>query len=154
MKLFLARHGAVDSGAGGDPPLSAKGRGDVQRLAAFLGQGGIRVQRVLHSPLKRARETALLLAAGIGPASPVEEIAEGLLPEDSTDAIADALAGWDGDTLLVGHMPHLGHLASRLLTGAERSAAIAFERGAVACFERVDAGWILLWSVGPGLIGR
>ena len=154
MKLFLARHGAAETGVGGDPPLSAKGRDDVQRLAAFLGVGGVRVQRVLHSPLKRARETALLFAAATGPGPLVEEIAEGLLPEDSTDTIAYALAAWDADIMLVGHMPNLGHLASRLLTGDDQGAVIAFERGAVACFEREDDGWILNWLLAPGLIGR
>ena len=155
MKLLLVRHGTAEPG-GGDPPLTAKGRNDIQRLASFLARSGTRATRVIHSPLRRARETALLLARVIGPGPVVEESAIGLLPEDSTDAVYFALDDWQGDIMLVGHMPFLGALASRLLTGRQEPDVVAFERGAVVCLERDDGDrhWFLSWSVGPSLIGQ
>ena len=62
MKLYLVRHGIPEKGAGDDPPLSERGRTDLQRLGSFLARSGLKVKRVIHSPLIRARETALILA--------------------------------------------------------------------------------------------
>jgi broad specificity phosphatase PhoE len=63
MTLFyLIRHGQVDRRIDpADPPLSAQGRQEADRVAAYLAQRPI--TRIYASPLRRAQETAAPLAA-------------------------------------------------------------------------------------------
>ena len=63
MKLYLVQHGeACAKDVDPDRPLTDAGKADVERLAAFLGQVGIRVDRVIHSGKLRAVQTAERLA--------------------------------------------------------------------------------------------
>jgi probable phosphoglycerate mutase len=64
--LVLVRHGRTEANAQGrllgrlDVPLDALGRAQAERLAAAVGS----VDRVVSSPLRRARETAAAFGAG------------------------------------------------------------------------------------------
>ena len=66
MEILLVRHGlpehvVTDDGSPADPPLTARGRDQAERVARFLE--GTRIDRIYASPLRRARETAAPLAA-------------------------------------------------------------------------------------------
>ena len=66
MELILIRHGLPekvvnDDGAPADPPLSAEGRAQAEKMAAFLQKESI--DRLYSSPMQRAHQTALPLAA-------------------------------------------------------------------------------------------
>jgi ribonuclease H / adenosylcobalamin/alpha-ribazole phosphatase len=71
--LVLLRHGATVhsplrrfSGSGGDdPPLSDDGRHQAELAAAVLAATG-RIDAVVSSPMRRARETAQVVAARVG----------------------------------------------------------------------------------------
>jgi probable phosphoglycerate mutase len=80
-ELLLVRHGETDWNREGrfqghaDPPLNDLGRDQARELAATLG--GEEVSAVYASPLKRAFETAELIAAARGlTAVPVEGLRE------------------------------------------------------------------------------
>ena len=65
MELLLIRHGLPDrvengDGTAADPPLSAEGRNQAQRLCAWLAPETIHA--LYSSPKRRARETAAPLA--------------------------------------------------------------------------------------------
>ena len=65
--MILTRHGqatADDLMLGGqlDPPLTADGRREAEALARRLA--GVRSDRIVSSPMLRARETAQTIAAG------------------------------------------------------------------------------------------
>ncbi len=161
MRLYLVQHGdAVAKEANPDRPLSEKGTRDVQRLAVFLARSGVNVARVLHSGKLRAAETAGLLAKVLGPGDVVEEAVSGLGPKDSTETLAAAIGEWSGaaepeDVMLVGHLPHMGRLASRLAAGNTDAAVAAFEPGTVLCLEHVEGeDWTILWMAGPRFIGQ
>jgi len=69
LTLILTRHGHTDRsepdqylGQTIDVPLSVRGRADAERLRDRLE--GIRFDRVISSPLRRAAETAAILAPG------------------------------------------------------------------------------------------
>ena len=162
MKLYLVQHAeAVPAEDNPDRPLSDKGRTDVQRVASFLARS-VRVGRIVHSPKTRARDTAVLLAQVLGPGGVVEEAASGLAPNDSVEIAADFIAGWSDDTMVVGHLPFMDRLASRLVAGSEEANVAAFQPGTVVCLERADGdedgdgdggGWALAWMVRPELLG-
>jgi probable phosphoglycerate mutase len=68
MELILVRHGLPervenDDGTPADPPLSAAGRQQAERVAQWLARE--RIERVYASPLRRAVETAQPLAAAL-----------------------------------------------------------------------------------------
>jgi phosphohistidine phosphatase len=153
MHLYLAQHGlAVPKEIEQTRPLSDQGREDVARLAALLARAGVRVERVLHSGRARAEQTALLLADRLLTRGEPETHG-GLAPDDPVEPLAAELAVWGADTLMVGHLPFLGRLASRLLTLDLERLTLAFQPGALACLERGPAGlWALVWMVRPELL--
>jgi probable phosphoglycerate mutase len=92
--MLLLRHGVTDStlaklfcGSGGsDPGLNDTGREQVERAARWLGAHGS-VEAIVTSPLRRARETAGIVADRLG------------LPVSVEEGIAEAAFGaWDGMT--------------------------------------------------------
>jgi probable phosphoglycerate mutase len=92
--MLLLRHGVTDStlaklfcGSGGsDPGLNDMGREQVERAARWLDAHGS-VEAIVTSPLRRARETAEIVANRLG------------LPVSVEEGIAEAAFGaWDGMT--------------------------------------------------------
>ena len=155
MKLLLVQHGdAVPKEENPDRPLSPRGRSQVEHLATFLGNSGLRVARVLHSGKLRAAETAELLAARLLPDAKAEATA-GLNPNDRTEQIATQAVRWNEDVALVGHLPYMAKLAGRLLANNEDASIVAFVPGTAACLERTGADrWSLAWMIRPELLSH
>lgn len=161
--LYLIRH-ADAVGEDVDParPLSARGLAQARQVAEFLAKSGaFSVQAYWHSPLVRARQTAEIFAQVLGPAAALVETA-GLLSEDDPRGVRRRIEHFarTGSLAVVGHEPHLGFLASLLLTGAAQPARVHFRKCAVFCLSRADesapaaeaSDWILEWSLFPGLL--
>ena len=121
MEVYIVRHGAaVDRN---DPtitsdemrPLTDDGRDEVALLTALLGRLGVKPTLLLSSPLVRARQTAEIIADGIGPKRGVT-ISDELAPGGSLAAVLhDILSqGRPSQTVLTGHMPGLGMMAGFL----------------------------------------
>ena len=74
--LYIVRHAAPEKGTGirydvpPGPPLSAIGRAEAQRAAAYLADKAI--ARLICSPLDRARDTASIIGQTLG-LSPLED---------------------------------------------------------------------------------
>jgi phosphohistidine phosphatase len=153
MRIYLIQHGlAVAKDIDPDRPLSEEGREDVRRLAGLMGNAGIRVGQILHSGKTRAEQTAMLLAAAMLPGAKLRAHA-GLGPQDPPDMLAAEIARWSVDTLIVGHLPCLGRLASLLLLSDPDRPLLAFRPGSMACLERDAQGqWLLASMVRPELL--
>ena len=151
MKLYLTQHGeAKREEEDPERPLTEKGREDIERVAELLRKRGIQVKRILHTDKKRAIQTAQILARYLEP--PKTEATDALGPLDDTSVWEKRLRHLDEDLMLVGHMPYLGKLSSRLLSGNERL-QIGFEPGSVLCLERDASGaWSLRWMLTPEII--
>ena len=115
MDLILWRHAdAAEGGRDLERKLTAKGRKQAVRMAAWLVARLPSRYAVLASPARRARETADALGVRYKIA---ERLAPGAAPADILEA-----AGWPahkGAVIVVGHQPDLGRLAAMLLGGAE-----------------------------------
>lgn len=124
VDLLLLRHGIAEERGGVVPDaaraLTARGRERTAAVLRALVARGMAADRLLASPLRRARETAeLAVAAGFAPAL---ELAESLVPGGDT---LEALPAWLGSVaaaghprprlLLVGHEPDLSDLAAQLI---------------------------------------
>src|SRR5262245_44522763 len=75
MELLLIRHALPEriettDGSPADPPLSALGRAQAERLARWVAAE--KVGAIYSSPMRRARETAEPLARAIGAAVEVD----------------------------------------------------------------------------------
>ncbi|MFE8031811.1 phosphohistidine phosphatase SixA [Thiohalocapsa marina] len=152
MRIYLTQHGeALPKDLDPQRPLSKQGRADVQRLATFLRQSGIRVERVLHSGKLRAEQTAALLAETLQTNAP--EAQSGLAPADPVEPLASSLADAPGDLLIVGHLPFLGRLVGYLLAADTERPLVDFKPSSMACLERApDGHWMLVWMIRPELL--
>ena len=153
MKLYLVQHGeAVAKDVDPDRPLSEQGQTDVARLAALLATLGVQVEHVLHSGKTRARQTAKAL----GQATLKQGLAEavsGIAPNDSTEPFAETIATWHEDTLVVGHLPFMARLVSRLLLNADDPPVVGYQPGSMVCLEQDSEGaWRLIWMLRPELL--
>lgn len=154
MRLYLVQHGeALPKDVDPERPLSDRGRQDVERLAAFLADRGVHVPRVWHSGKTRARQTAEVLAARVAPGIGEEERA-GLAPNDPTEAFAETLADEREDAMVVGHLPFMARLVSRLVTRDEDRPTVAYLPGSIVSLDRDDSGaWAIAWMLRPELFG-
>jgi phosphohistidine phosphatase len=138
MNLYIVRHAHAlpvgDPGIESDPdrPLSKQGHEQVVALVAALQRAGIRFDKLLTSPLARARRTA----EGIGPPLGVPQdqivLTEILEPGASGKKLGKLLRRLEGEHVaLVGHEPDLSRLTAWLI-GSKR-ARIDLAKAGVAC---------------------
>jgi phosphohistidine phosphatase len=153
MRLYLVQHGeSQPESVSPERELTAQGHADVERLAALFGERGVRVARVVHSGKTRARQTAEILAARAAPGTAPQAL-EGIGPNDPVAPIAQQAHAWSEDTLLAGHLPFVGRLASVLVAGREEPQVVAFRPGSAACLERDAEGrWTIAWMLRPELL--
>lgn len=155
MRLYIARHGqAVSQAEHPDRPLSEEGTTDVNRVASFLARAGVRTSRIIHSGKARAAQTGAIYAGVIGGRCLIEEV-PGLKPNDDPQQIAGLMNASHVDTLIAGHLPHLGRLVSILISGTDDGAMISLSTGTVVCLERGQIGdkWYMAWMIDPALLG-
>ncbi|MFM9109549.1 MAG: phosphohistidine phosphatase SixA [Prochlorococcaceae cyanobacterium] len=153
-ELLLLRHGIADERDPLAPPaadaaraLTIAGRRRTRAVVERLAALGLRADRLLASPLRRAQDTAeLAIDAGLADGL---ELCTALAPGGDVLPLLETLclgaaggAGW-GRLLLVGHEPDLTELAARLL-GAP-----------AAALQLKNAGLIqLTLPPSPPLVGR
>lgn len=144
--VTLIRHAIADEGPDDAArPLSKEGRRRFLKSVETLARLGVRFEKVLHSPKRRALETAELLrpvCAGAFEVTPLltREPTRDLLPLLDVHELA-----------VVGHQPHLSALLAWLVIGdAKRGACFELKKGAVARLEgeAVPGGMVLraLWT--------
>jgi phosphohistidine phosphatase len=120
-------------------------------VAFFQASRHLRPAGIWHSSLARSRETAALIASGLGFAGPVMEVS-GLEPDDDPRETAARLATAADGLMIVGHEPHLSSLATLLLWERYEPAAVVLKKGACLALERDEGAWRVRWLVDPGLL--
>ncbi len=117
MLLYLLRHAEAEvfTGSDRDRRLTEKGRDQAVRAGEFCRKRGIVPGVILTSPVRRALETAKLVAQCL-PAAELIEVPWATCGMDAATAIAElgAFAKFPS-VMLVGHQPDLGKLAAGLL---------------------------------------
>ena len=166
MNLLVIRHAIAEdkerfaaTGRNDDlRPLTEDGRDKMRRAARGLRTVAPRVAVLASSPLVRARETAEI----VGPAISISrvEIVEALRPDHEFGEVVEWLQerlspNEDDDertVAVVGHEPHLGGLATWLMTG-KKDSRIELKKGA-ACLLHFDekpasGKAVLRWALTP-----
>lgn len=161
MQLYVVRHGeAAAKAPGGDAerPLTESGARRVRAVARGLRVLGVQLDLLLASPLRRAQETARLLAEGLGgPAPATEPILDGNAGGASIlQQLADPVHV-RARVAIVGHQPVLGELVALATSGIGGSAA-TLAPASVACIEFPGAprigGGQLVWLMPPDVLER
>ena len=154
MKLYLVQH-AESKRKDEDlsRSLSDKGRRDIRKMAKYAGKHlHIEVIQIAHSGKLRAKQTAEVLAEYLQPGNGVIA-AEDLEPLADPNVWNNRLAETTENIMLVGHLPHLGKLASLLLTLNGSEDVVKFRNGGITCLERDESGrWAVQWVVSPEII--
>ncbi len=162
MKLYLVRHGeAKPKDVDPERPLTERGRRAIARIADFLrAADAVSVAEIQHSGKLRARQTAELIAARLDLSAPINSVSN-LDPLAAVSELAETLGNATANLMLVGHLPHLNRLASRLVSGHEETEAFAFSEGGTLCLERrprdseggeQHPAWSIQWMVSPDLV--
>lgn len=159
MHLYISQHGdAVAKSEDADRPLSEKGRKDVNRLASFLARSRLPLTGVVHSGKLRAQQTALIYADVLGASRVVHECAYPIAPNNPVEPLYQALldnSQIEDNVMIVGHLPYMNRLCSRLVTGEETANCVQFEPGCVIALEKEvnHASWVVQWALRPSLLG-
>jgi phosphohistidine phosphatase len=158
-ELYLVRH-AIAAERGEDwpdddkRPLTARGVSRFKDAVSGLARLDVVVDEIFTSPLVRAKQTAEILAAGLG-GKPSVKVLDALAPGHTPGSVLAQLsrAAKRRRIALVGHEPGLGELAAHLI-GAGR--ALPFRKGAVC---RIDVESLtsrragaLHWFVSPKVL--
>jgi phosphohistidine phosphatase len=153
MQLYLIRHAqAVDGELGQrdeDRALTAEGRKQALDVGQALARQGVKLSRLVTSPLVRAVETAELIAVAIGFEGGLD-VHEAMAPDGHWKhlhrAVLEPMAQ-EAAVALVGHEPSIGHYLSKLLHGK----GLTMQKGAVARLEFADAEHParLVWTLSP-----
>ena len=151
MAIYLVRHGnAVDMRGDRERPLSPRGVRDVEALAALADPLGIRPERIVHSGLLRAQQTAEIWARAVG--LETVERHEWLQPDEEPYRAAEFLELDGGPVMLCGHLPHMNELLSLLLTGDAHQEIFDFPTSGIAKLNREYDEWRLSWVLTPKLL--
>jgi phosphohistidine phosphatase len=161
MQLLIVRHAIAYKRDhqrwrdDGERPLSPGGKRQARKAAAGLKAFCAAPDRLLTSPLVRARQTAQILTAVAGWPRAVE------LPELRPDAPASALLRLlakdrSNRVALVGHQPDLGYLIAACLLGDGGELSIDMKKNAVACVSFAGAPRaghaVLEWLATPRML--
>lgn len=163
--LYLLRHGRADREAWSGPdelrPLTPDGRQRVQQQTRVLAGLALGLERIVTSPLTRARQTAEIVAEGLHLQQALL-IDEGLAFGSDFTQFSAVLTSHDtvGSLLLVGHEPDLSAHLGRLI-GA-RPDGVDIKKGALACLTvhlgpegwRGELRWLLPANLLLSLAGK
>lgn len=150
MRLYLVRHAIAEDGAEDDlRALTPKGRRRFRAQVALLERLGVTFDRLLHSPKRRAVQTAELLVPLVEGETEVTTL---LAAPPSAELLVRCVGARVG---LVGHEPWLSQLLAWLIAADPGGALVELKKGAVAALEGTPRpkGMRLTWLL-PPKVGR
>jgi phosphohistidine phosphatase len=163
VELYLIRHAdALALGERGitddaERPLSENGAAQSRTVGLGLQRKSVGLDKLVTSPLLRARQTAEGILRVWSPPAPELLVCDDLAPGSKLRKLGRYLRDLGGERVgLVGHMPHIGELAAWLI--GSRKAQVDVPKAGVALIRTDDeprkrAG-TLQWLVGPEWFGE
>ncbi len=157
MLVYFVRHASAGDRKN-DPikdekrPLDRDGVEQCGQIGRALAVLETHVDVILTSPLKRATQTASLVANELAYEGKIE-LDTALRPEATFAQFRDLLTNYGGQEaiMVVGHNPNLSEFLGRLIGGGGR-AGIDLKKGAVARVEVDHHRGVLHWCLTPKLV--
>lgn len=146
MNLYFVRH--VSAGAPQPSPqedaargLDRDGRRQCELIGRLLAALGIRFDRIVSSPLRRASESAAIIAKQIRYKGRIT-LAPALRPDAAYERFLELLSEMRNadSALLIGHNLKLAEFIGKLISNSSGRAGINLKRGAVAKVVRRRTG--------------
>ncbi len=153
MFIHLVQHAKAKSEeANPARPLCEKGLADITKMASYASGLDLGITEIFHSPKLRAKQTAQVLADYLKPRKGLSET-DGLKPNDDPAIWAERLNTMTDNIMLVGHLPHIGKLASLLLCGDANINVVNFKMAGIGCLHRNENWtWSLQWLITPEIM--
>ena len=155
MTLYFLRHAsagkkALSAKKDERRPLDEEGILQARYIGRMLANLDVQVDLIVSSPLKRALQTASLVANELAFESAVQT-EEALLPESGFDQFRALLGRLrkSETVIVVGHNPSLNEFLSKTISGSSGATHIDFKKGAVARVELDGRNGSLHWLVTP-----
>ncbi|MDE1464038.1 phosphohistidine phosphatase SixA [Spartinivicinus poritis] len=148
MKLYFVQHGlAVAKTVDEKRPLSEVGLNESSKVAIFLKQHNVKVNKICHSDKLRAKQTAEIFSKHLN----IDNIVEmsGMAPNDDPGLLVNDLLEEQG--MYVGHLPNLQKVVSQLVAGDQVREVIQFQNSAVVCLEIEEGKGRVSWYVPPSM---
>lgn len=131
-------------------PLDEEGILQARYVGRLLANMDVQVDQIISSPLKRARQTATLVANELAFEGAVQ-IDDALRPEAGFEQFRTMLARYKkyDSVMVVGHNPSFTEFLSKSVSSSAGAANIDFKKGAVARVELNGRTGTLDWLVTP-----
>ncbi len=151
MSIFVIQHGeAAPKDRDPDRNLTEKGKSDVGRIADFIKPMDYKCAAIFHSGKARAAQTAQLLEAALNPDRVSERGDIG--PKDPVEAVAAELKSLGESAALVGHMPFVGSLVSKMVGADPEKPVVNFTPGTVVNLSKAEDGAMRIeWVLRPDM---
>jgi phosphohistidine phosphatase len=146
--IYFVQHGIADT-KDIDPNrgLSDIGREQVLRVAVYLHNHNIVINKICHSGKLRALQTAALFSDILS----VDNVCE-LKSMNPNDDPAELISQINADAVMyIGHLPHLQKVLSQILTRDIDNEVLRFQNSAVACIEMDQQTATLKWFITPSM---
>ncbi|MBI9097158.1 MAG: phosphohistidine phosphatase SixA [Spirochaetaceae bacterium] len=152
MYLYLVQHGLSKSKEE-DPQrgITDEGRIETAKTGNALAMLTPKIHEIWHSEKKRSCETAEILSTQLGLTAELVERKD-LNPNDPVQSVMVELDKIDKNTMIVGHLPHLSRLLSKLLQIEMDREILQFQNSGIVCLKKEGTSWKLLWSVPPEIL--
>ena len=131
-------------------PLDEEGALQSRYIGRMLANLDVHVDQIISSPLKRAMQTASLVANELAFESAIQ-VEEALHPDSGLDDFQAMLGRYRKAeaVLVVGHNPNFTEFLGKLISGSSGTAQVEFKKGAVAKVETKGRAGTLQWLVTP-----
>ena len=158
MIVYFLRHASAgqhvsDPGKDEKRPLDKDGIEQCGYIGRALAAMDTQVDIVISSPLKRATQTASLVANEIGHEGKLQ-LDDGLRPGAVFADFIKLLTKYQryDAIMVVGHNPNLSEFLSRLISGGTGRGAVDLKKGAVARVETSRQSGLLQWCITPKFV--
>jgi len=152
MRLYLVQH-ALSKSREEDPArgITDEGRIETAKTGNALTLLKPDIAAIWHSGKKRSCETAEILSDQLGLEDKMIE-KENLNPNDPIQPVIMELDQNEKNIIIVGHLPYLSRLFSKLLCNSMDREILLFRNSGITCLEKRDDEWKLIWSVIPDIL--
>jgi phosphohistidine phosphatase len=161
LVLFILRHGAAgtrmtDPSKDSDRALTSNGRTEMHRIGKSLKDSDLGAKQIVTSPLRRARETADIVAQTLK--IPLLEEWDELKPEGNRESLYRKLARIERGSrvVLVGHEPYLTSMIGEIVGAPE--ARLVLKKGGLAKVRIISFAPLvrgeLRWLLTPKMMTR
>ncbi len=158
MNIYFLRHASAGShksnlAADERRPLDPEGIEQCGSIGRALAAMDVKVDSVVSSPLKRAIQTAELVAREIGYEDKIES-SDALRPDADYRAFQQLLQSHANkdELMVVGHNPTLSEFLSLLISGGASHNAVELRKGAIAKVPIDGNSTSLQWCVTPKVV--